>query len=132
MPPKAVATKKDEAPLPVGKPVTFYSWIENQPSSLVMRVSGGERRMGADNQIIRKPMKEVRFHLGMYSTEDMETIDVLDQKISEGESITRNYEVFLSKTTKPEQFAKYVLNKNANQADEIESLKAQLAAAEAK
>lgn len=134
MAPKAVAKKNgfDEA-VETARPeeVVFYSWIENAPSSLVFHISGGEKVLTADKQIMRQPMKEARFMLGLYSTSDPESIKALDLAIERGENITRSYEKFLQKTMKPEAFAAHVANKNASLTDEIEDLKRQLAEREA-
>jgi hypothetical protein len=103
MAPSRAATKPietEEEP----KEVVFYSWIENQPSSLVQRISGGRKFVTADKQVAREDMKEVRFRLGMYATTDPEIIAALDKDIKAGADITRSYEVFLSKTMKPEAF----------------------------
>lgn len=128
MAPKAVAKKSiDEQ-----QEVTFYSWVENQPSSLWFHVKGGEKVVTADKQIAKMPMKEARFRLGVYATSDPETIEELDKAIAQGANITRDYDLFLKNTMKPEDFALHVQGKNSSLTDEIEDLKRQLAEHEAK
>ena len=81
--------------------VVFYSWIENVPSSLTIRVSGGEMSHNGEDaklQIVR-PLKEVRFNRGLLRVpaEDLETINLLRKMITQGETITEDHELYLSK-----------------------------------
>lgn len=111
--------------------VVFYSWIENQPSSLRVNITGGRRLATADNQSYRTEYKEAEFRLGVYATADPQIIAALDLQIAKGADITRDYEVFLKKTMKPQDLAAHLQGKNASLTDEIEELKRQLADAEA-
>ena len=79
---KVVATIKD-AELPMAQPeqgeetVTFYHWIGSGPGSTVIYVSGGQRVVSSDGQVMHRPLKQAEFHNGMFATSDPEIIAML-------------------------------------------------------
>jgi len=96
--------------------VVFYSWIENQPSSLAIAVEGG-------GMLTKEPLKQVRFTKGRLETSDPEAIALLRKLISAGDNITEDHELFLSKVTKPEDQAKRIDKANEQLRKENERLK---------
>lgn len=110
--------------------VTFYSWIENSPSSLTVLISGGQMsKNNEDGKLsILQPLKEIRFNKGIFRTGDKETIAVLRKLIQDGETITEDHEVYLAKVTTVEQQAKRAVTKNAQLVEENRNLRRQLEA----
>jgi hypothetical protein len=76
-------------------PVTFYHWIDKYPSSEIIHVSGGEKRISADGQAILLPEKAIHFHNGMYTTSDPEEIALMDLR-GPAWGITRDREEYYS------------------------------------
>ena len=90
-----------------------------------------EKHVDGKGQIVIAMPKQVRFGRGRLETSDPETIAVLDRMIAKGDTITRDYEVFLKNTVSDEMWAKHVSADNAikgetirSQQEEIERLKA--------
>lgn len=123
--------------------VVFYAWIDggnqSQPSSMTIRISGGQRvRDPQSGSIAALGYKEIRFNMGILRTSDPEVIAELRKQIKNGDTITEDKEVYLSKIEKPELRAAR-LSRKAQQdgvdlkkaKDEIAELKAKLAAATA-
>lgn len=119
--------------------VKFYAWIERQPSSLTVRISGGQIRHSGgkeeDAMTQLNPLKEVRFNKGLLVTSDEETILTLRRMIKNGETITEDHEVYLShvlsdkeKTERATKQAKIAVADSDKLREENEKLKKQLAA----
>jgi hypothetical protein len=90
------------------EPVTFYHYLglkpdgSSYPSSEIVHVSGGERMMGANGSPMKSPMKEARFHNGIFQTDDPETIAMLRKFCSRpGAGYTESYEEYLSHVQTP-------------------------------
>jgi hypothetical protein len=103
-------------------PVTFYHWLGMKPdksaypSSEILRISGGERVMGANGVPTRAPMIEARFHNGILTTEDPETITVLRKFCAKaGSGYTESYEEYLAAVMTPAER----LKRQANQANTV-------------
>lgn len=128
------------------KPVTFYSWIDSYPhalpSSITIRVSGGQRQKDpTTGAILAMDHKEVHFNMGILHTDDEETIRVIRGLIKKGDTITEDREVYLQKVMKPEDQARRAVRLNSElnaknaeldaevkrQQEEIEKLRAKLA-----
>lgn len=87
--------------------VTFYHWLgikpdkSAYPSSEIVHISGGERIMSS-NGPVKAPMKEARFHNGIFSTDDPETIAMLRKFCSRtGSGYTEDYETYLAAVQTP-------------------------------
>lgn len=110
--------------------VAFYCWIENQPSSLTVRIDGGDMNHtgGGDNDkmSVKTTLKEVRFNKGILRTSDEQTIATLRRLIKQGETITEDHELYLSKVTSVEQQAKRAVAKNAELVEENRNLRRRL------
>jgi hypothetical protein len=97
--------------------VTFYHWLgikpdkSAYPSSEIVHISGGERVLGANGIPIKAPMKEARFHNGIFSTDDPEVIAVLRKFCSRaGSGYTENYEEYLAAVQTPAERLKRQAN----------------------
>jgi hypothetical protein len=122
------------------KEVVFYSWIDggnqSQPSSITIRIGGGERIKDPDSgRIVVMGYHEVRFNMGILRTGDAEAIRVIRGMIKKGETITEDKEIYLAKVEKPELRAARLSRRHAEDANtvkqqqrEIDELKAKLAA----
>lgn len=110
--------------------VTFYSWIENSPSSLTVRIDGGHMSHNGESAKlgIEQPLKEVRFNKGILRTDDAQTIKTLRKLMTQGETITEDHEVYLAKVTTVEQQAKRAVTKNEILVEENRDLRRQLEA----
>lgn len=82
---------------------TFYCWVGNTPSSQIIHISGGERKVDRGGEIIRTVDKNAQFHNGMFSTADPEVITVLRNMCKPGSGITEDREVFYGATMTKEQ-----------------------------
>lgn len=87
--------------------VTFYHWLgikpdkSAYPSSEIVHISGGERIMSS-NGPVKAPMKEARFHNGIFTTDDPETIAVLRKFCAKpGSGYTESYEEYLAMVQTP-------------------------------
>lgn len=120
------------------KEAVFYAWIEKQPSSLTVRIDGGEMsHTGAgenDKMSIKTTLKEVRFNKGILRTSDEQTIKVLRKLMKQGETITEDHEVYLSHILSDKEKADRSVKKaeaagvaNTKLVEENERLKKQLA-----
>lgn len=97
--------------------VTFYSWMgiagragEEHfcPSSQIVLISGGTKRLASDGSAVSVPVKEARFHNGTLTTDDPETIQSLRNLAARpGSCITENREEFYAATMTPNQKAKH-------------------------
>lgn len=77
------------------------------PSSGIIRISGGERQMSKDGARFMTPMKEAKFHNGVFQTDDPESIAVLRKLASRDPNITEDYEAYCSRTlTKDQRIAR--------------------------
>jgi hypothetical protein len=83
--------------------VTFYCWVGNTPSSQIIHISGGERKVDRGGEIIRTVDKNAQFHNGMFSTTDPEVITILRNMCKPGSGITEDREVFYSATMNKDQ-----------------------------
>jgi hypothetical protein len=90
--------------------ITFYSFLGHDakgralPSSQVVHISGGERRLASDGGRVTVPLREARFHNGIFHTADPEIIKELRRLAKvPGTGITENKEVFYGATMTPEQ-----------------------------
>lgn len=70
-----------------------------------------------------EPLKQVRFIKGRLETSDPEAIALLRRLIREGDNITEDHELFLSRVTKPEDQAKRIDKANEELRKENERLK---------
>ncbi len=124
--------------------VVFYAWIDagtqSMPSSVTIHIGrGGERVRDAESgRIVTVGYKEVRFNMGILRTDDQEVIAELRKHIKNGDTITEDKEVYLSKVEKPELRAARLsrvdgaLREESKRKDkEIADLKAKLAAVSA-
>jgi|SRR5690242_6733240 len=116
------------------KPVTFYAWMEHIPSSVRIRISGGEQVKDANGRILPLGQKEAHFLKGKFTTDDPETIATLRGFIRKGDTMTEDPEVFMQHTENPERRARRMHQKaeafdaeNAALKKENERLKALLA-----
>lgn len=111
--------------------VTFYSWMGTAgrageehacPSSQIIYISGGRRRVGNDGAMVREPVKEAIFSKGKCTTSDPETIASLRRIIARnpGGGLTENVEEFYAATLTPQQRAQRagVLNQQTTQRNE--------------
>lgn len=113
--------------------VTFYSWIHKEPSSLTVRISGGQRVKDANSgAIMALEHKEVRFLMGILHTDDPETIEQLRKLIRNGDTITEDKEVYLRHILKPEDLAKRTIAQNTGLAKKNEELEKEIAKLNAK
>ena len=102
---------------------TFYHWINKWPSCEVIRISGGQRRIAADGQIIHEELKEATFHNGMFTTSDPEIIGVLRGKFgAPGSGITEDKEEYYSHVMTREQVVRRQAVQNAALKDEVAKL----------
>jgi hypothetical protein len=99
------------------EPVTFYHYLglkpdgSSYPSSEIIHVSGGERIMGSNGAPIKTPMKEARFHNGVFQTDDPEVIACLRKFCSKaGAGYTENYEEYLVHVMTPAERLKRQAN----------------------
>lgn len=120
--------------------VVFYAWTDagtqSMPSSLTMRIGGGERVKDAESgRIMTLAYQEVRFNMGILRSSDPNVIREIRKAIKKGDTITEDKEVFLAKVEKPELRAQRLERVRAadketlkKQEREIADLKAKLAA----
>lgn len=93
--------------------VTFYAWIENSPSSVTIRISGGTRAKDANTgAILAMGHKEAKFNMGIYRTDDPETIRELRKLMEKGETITEDKEVYLAHVEPPKRREERLAKKN--------------------
>ena len=109
-----------------GKEYTFYAWIENAPSSVTFRVSGGQRQKDTNGMILALDHHQEQFIMGIFKTRDPETIRQLRKFIANGDTITEDYEVYLSHIQKPEDQSKRKAAQAANLQKEVESKDAEI------
>jgi hypothetical protein len=83
--------------------VTYYHWLglkpdgSSYPSSEIVHINGGERVLGGNGIPMKAPMKEARFHGGIFTSDDPDTIKVLDKFCARpGSGYTKDYEEYLS------------------------------------
>jgi hypothetical protein len=134
MSPKALQMKSKTAESqPEHGFVTFYAWNEQTPSSVKIRISGGEQTKDGDGKLYRNPIKEAQFRLGVYATDDTEEIAEIRKLMAKGADITEDYAKFLDKTETDEKRASRAVAavgelkaKNTSQEAEIERLRALL------
>jgi hypothetical protein len=116
--------------------VTFYAWVERSPSSMTMRISGGQRAKDANSgAIMAMAHKEIRFNMGMLHTDDPETIRELRKLASKPDSgVTEDYDLYLSKVEPPKRREERMAKRNlalastvAQKDEEIAELKKKLA-----
>jgi hypothetical protein len=112
--------------------VTFYHWLglkpdgSSYPSSEILHVSGGERVMGSNGAPIKTPMKEARFHNGIFQTEDPETIACLRRMCAKnGAGYTESYEEYLSHVMTPAERLKRQANQGLVAAAEAKEVLAE-------
>lgn len=119
----------------------YFHWagLDSQgrayPSSEIIHISGGERRVMANGEPYTLPLKDVHFHNGMYRTTDPEEIRVLDQMcLNAGMCMTKSREIYYDHTLTKEQRLQRKVNmanqQNAvigQQNSEIEQLRRELA-----
>lgn len=117
-------------------PVTFYSWIDggdrSHPSSVTIRIAGGERHQDASGRILPMNYHEVRFNMGIYRTTNPVEIREI-RKIAKRDTITEDKEIYLAMIEDPKRRAERLARKAnimaetiTSQAAEIARLKAQL------
>ncbi len=82
---------------------TFYSWVGTTPSSQIIHMYGGERKVDSTGQIIRTVDVNAQFHNGMFSTSDPESIRILRNMAKPGNGITEDREVFYNATMSKDQ-----------------------------
>jgi hypothetical protein len=98
------------------------------PSSEIIHISGGERRILANGEAFLNPLKDAHFHNGMYRTNDPEIIKVLDRMaLNDGTCITKSREVYYDHTLTKDQRLQRKVNMANAQTGEIEKLRAELA-----
>lgn len=137
---QAVIDKANEAAAEArDEEVVFYAWVDSgnqsMPSSLTMRISGGERvHDQTTGKIMSTGYNEIRFNMGILRTRDVDAIREIRRAIKNGDTITEDKEVYLSKVEKPELRAARLARRHGedtiklkSQADEIAELKAKLA-----
>lgn len=117
-------------------PVTFYSWIDagdcHQPSSVTIKIAGGEYHRDASGRVVSTNYHEVRFNKGMYRTSNPVEIREI-RKLAKHDTITEDKEVYLAKIEDPKRRAERLARKAnemaatiKSQAAETERLKALL------
>lgn len=117
--------------------VTFYHSAGRDangrqcPSSMVVRISGGERMMGQNGIPTRTKEKEAKFHNGVCQTDDQETIAMLRKLMKTDPSITENYELYCDRVLTQEQRLRRQGNRQEAILAENSRLKAKLAEMEA-
>jgi hypothetical protein len=119
--------------------VVFYAWTDagsqSQPSSLTMRISGGQRvRDPQSGAIAALGYHEVRFNMGIFRTKDEAEIAGIRKAIKDGDTITEDKELYLSKVQSPAMRAERLARRTAEDRenlkkkdDEIADLRAKLA-----
>lgn len=87
--------------------ITFYHWLglkpdgSSYPSSEIVHINGGERIMSSAGPV-KAPMKEARFHNGIFTTDDADTIAVLKRFCGRpGAGYTTDYEEYLGHVMTP-------------------------------
>lgn len=120
--------------------VVFYAWVDagnqSQPSSLTMRISGGQRvRDPQSGAIAALGYHEVHFNMGILRTKDPAEIAGIRKAIADGDTITEDKELYLSKVQPAAVRADRLARKSAEDTaklkakdEEIADLKAKLAA----
>lgn len=102
------------------------------PSSMIMRISGGERMMGLNGIPTRSREKEARFHNGVFQTSDPEIIRVLREKANVDPSLTENYESYAARVLTKEQQNRRLSHQMEDTLKENSRLKQKLAEIEGK
>jgi|SRR5579864_8888931 len=108
--------------------VTFYHWLgikpdkSAYPSSEIVHISGGERIMSS-NGPVKAPMKEARFHNGIFSTDDPEVVAVLRKFCAKpGSGYTEDYETYLAAVQTPAERLKRQAGQATQQAAKNEEI----------
>lgn len=105
--------------------VVFYAWVDagnqSMPSSMTMRISGGQKQRDTNGNILSVGYKEVRFNSGMLRTSDPETIEVIRKAIKGGETITEDQEFYLANVEPAELRGKRLARKSSQLTAELES-----------
>jgi hypothetical protein len=127
-----VEEEQDQPDIGLEQPeVEYFHWAGRKvdgsayPSSEVIHISGGARRISSDGQIGHDAEKFVNFVNGHYRTDDPEIIKALDKMLlNSGQCMSRSREDFLNATlTAAER-----LKRNAN----MSTLKDEIIAADKK
>jgi hypothetical protein len=84
------------------------------PSSMIFRICGGERQMSKDGARFVAPMKEAKFHNGVFQTDDPETIAGLRKLAAKDNSLTEDYETYAARVLTKDQ----TIRRQAAKADE--------------
>lgn len=105
-------------------PVTFYSWIDagdrHQPSSITIRIAGGEYHRDASGRVVSMGYHEVKFKCGMYRTSNPIEIREI-RKLTKHDTITEDKELYLSKIEDPKRRAERLARKSGEMAETIKS-----------
>jgi hypothetical protein len=91
--------------------VVFYSWLGSDekgrkiPSSQVIYLGGGQKRVANDGQTVQTPLCEAKFHNGVFQTSDPEKIAGVRLYIKKypGSGVTENREEYYAATMTDEQ-----------------------------
>lgn len=112
------------------EPVTFYSWIDggdrSHPSSVTIRIAGGERHQDASGRILPMNYHEVRFNMGIYRTSNPVEIREI-RKIAKRDTITEDKELYLAAIEDPKRRAARLARKASEMADTIKGQDATIA-----
>jgi hypothetical protein len=95
----------------VQETVVFYSWLGSDekgrkiPSSQVIYLGGGQKRVANDGQTVQTPLCEAKFHNGVFQTSDPEKIAGVRLYIKKypGSGVTENREEYYAATMTDEQ-----------------------------
>jgi hypothetical protein len=111
---------------------TFYSWMGTAgrageehacPSSQVIYISGGDKRVANDGSVVKTPVKEAIFNKGVCRTSDPEIIAKLRKIIREHPGgLSENVEEYYAATLTPQDRVKrqvHLGQQVANERDEL-------------
>jgi hypothetical protein len=98
--------------------VTFFSWMGNTPSSQVIHLWGGERKMDGGGNVVKTADVFADFHNGMFTTTDPEKIRILRGMARRG-GITEDRDLFYRMTMSKDQALKHAANKTAQLEGEL-------------
>lgn len=112
--------------------VTFYSWMgitgrpgeeHSCPSSQIIAISGGQKKLASDGSAVMEPVVEARFHNGIFKTDDPAVIASLRKLIAKGGSgVSESMDEFYAATMSPKQRADRAKRLHQEDATQINSL----------
>lgn len=127
---RAVAAVQDE-PGSELKEVVFYAWTDagtqSMPSSLRMRITGGQRvKDDSSGKIISLGYVEVQFNKGLLRISDPEVIREVRKMMERGDTITEDCEKYLAMVEPAERRTERMASKATQLAQEIEEADAEI------